>query len=77
LADFTTWTALLASIRNALANRDLAVGEYRAPDGTFFRYRSIDELIRIEGEIAAKAAQENAATGTATRVSHVKFESRY
>ena len=79
MADFTSWSSLLSSIRNSLANRDLAVGEYRTPDGTQVVYRSLAELRELEGWAAERAATEaiTASSGEATRSVRVKFGSRY
>jgi len=74
MADFTTWSALLTVLRNALSNRDLAVKSYRAPDGTFVEYRTIDELIRAEAYVADKAASESATSGVPTRRVHVAIQ---
>ncbi len=67
MADFSSWSDLHAAIKNALANRDGAVGSYRTPDGTMVTYRSVEELIKLEQWAAAKAAAESAASGAASR----------
>ena len=67
MADFTTWSALRDQLRDQIANRDLAVKSYRAPDGTFVEYRTFVELVKLEAWVADKAASENATSGAATR----------
>lgn len=74
MADFSTWAAMLAAVRNQIANRDLAVGEYRTPDGTSVRYRSLDELIRLEAWVSVKAAAEAAPAGVPSRRVHVTVQ---
>lgn len=70
MADFTTWTALLTTLRNAISNRDLALKSYRAPDGTFVEYRTFEELVQAEAWVAEKAAAESAVTGAPSRRVH-------
>lgn len=72
MADFSTWSALLTAIRNSLANRDLAVGSYRTPDGSQVEYRSFEELKQLEAWAIKKAAEASAASGVATRRTHSK-----
>lgn len=67
MADFSTWTALLTTLRNQIANRDLAVKSYKTPDGTFVEYRTFDELVRLESWVAERSAAESATSGAASR----------
>ncbi len=70
MADFTTWAALQATLRNQIANRDLAIKSYRAPDGTFLEYRSFVELVKLEAWIGEKVEAEAATSGAASRRVH-------
>lgn len=72
MADFTSWAALETQIKNDLSNRDLTVGEYRAPDGRMLRYRTADELRDILGLVSSFSTTESAATGAASRRAYVR-----
>ncbi len=74
MADFTTWTALLTAVRNSISKRDTAVKSYRATYGTFFEYRTLEELIQAEARIAEKAAAETATSGVPTRRVHTTIQ---
>jgi hypothetical protein len=74
MADFSTWSSLLTALRNAIANRDLAVKSYKAPDGTYVEYRTFDELIRLEAWVADKASGESATSGQPIRRVHVAIQ---
>ena len=67
MADFSTWTALHTSLKNALANRDLTVRRHRAPDGTEIDFRDLEDLRALESWVADKVAAESASQGRATR----------
>lgn len=68
MAEFTTWTALLADIRQQLASGRPLVGEMRTPDGGMVKYRTIDELIKLESWVSAKASSESTVSGAPRRV---------
>ena len=70
MADFSTWTELHTALKNAIANRDLLVRQYRSPDGTLVEFRNFDELLAMEASVAAKAAAEGATAGAPSRRVH-------
>ncbi len=72
MATFSTWAALLTQMRNDLASRDFTVASYRGPDGREFKYRTVEELIKLEGYITARADADAATSGAPTRRVYVR-----
>lgn len=72
MADFTTWAALETQIKNDLNNRDLTVGEYRAPDGRMLRYRTANELRDLLGLVSSFSTTESVVSGAPSRRAYVK-----
>lgn len=72
MADFTSWSDLVSSLKNSLANRDGITAEHRAPDGTYVKYRSVEEIKDLLAWAESKADADSASTGQATRRSYGK-----
>ena len=71
MADFTTWTAALASLKNDIANRDFMLKAYTSPDGTQVTYRTLPEITGYLALVTDLANAESATSGAATRRCYV------
>ena len=67
MADFTTWSALLAQMLDDLSNRDQMVASYKTPDGREVKYSSPEEWQKWYIIVKTNADAESATSGVSSR----------
>jgi hypothetical protein len=70
---FTTWSALLTSLKNDLAGGTWARKQYSTPDGSSVTYRDIDEFLKFYRFVEDKAGAESSSSGHGGSFNYAKF----